>query len=95
METIDPSFHIYDFNNNVYDRLDIQNNGKFIFIVPNDSPDILKYGNINKCFGTINIVNSASKIYDNEISNNLKKASDFMQSDNGAEKAAALIVDLK
>ena len=38
--------------------------------------------------------NIEDTINDNEISNNLKKASDFMQSDNGAEKAAALIVDL-
>jgi UDP:flavonoid glycosyltransferase YjiC (YdhE family) len=38
--------------------------------------------------------NIEDTINDNEISNNLKKASDFMKSDNGAEKAAALIVDL-
>ena len=38
--------------------------------------------------------NIEDTINDIEISNNLKKASDFMQSDNGAEKAAALIVDL-
>jgi|TARA_B100001063_G_C16767004_1_gene559263 MGT family glycosyltransferase len=33
-------------------------------------------------------------INDKEVSDNLKKASEFMQSDNGAQKAAALIVDL-
>lgn len=33
-------------------------------------------------------------INDMEVSDNLKKASEFMQSDNGAQKAAALILDL-
>lgn len=33
-------------------------------------------------------------INDKEVSDNLKKASEFMQSDNGAQKAAALILDL-
>ena len=38
--------------------------------------------------------NIGDTINDKEVSDNLKKASEFMQSDNGAQKAAALILDL-